>query len=136
MMGKHPDFPISYLESPYNLVAADKVGFSLPKQLVSDEVGPCANCHRLAGRTMENFARWSVGEGSEYTSKLTDFGKKFEESHWMPLRLDGLTEATFKTSKYGKALEFMQKCEQNESDPSCEWKDVPRGRFNNPSVTP
>lgn len=136
MMGAHPDFPISYLDSPYNLVAADVTGFKIPKQLVSDEVGACANCHRLAGNTAGRFARWATGEGDQYFNKITDLGKKFEESHWMPLRLDGLTAENFATSRYGKAMEFINKCDSSSTAEGCQWADVPRGRFNNPAVTP
>lgn len=133
-IGEHPDFLISDLAAPYNIVAADKLGFSLPKQLVNDEVGACNNCHRLAGGTLKNFANWSTGTGDEYFTNITESGKKFEASHWMPPRKDGLTEATWATSKYGKALDFMKKCASNENDPECLWAPVPRGNFNNPKI--
>lgn len=132
--GEHPDFLISDLAAPYNIVAGDKLGFSLPKQLVNDEVGACNNCHRLAGGTLKNFANWSTGTGDEYFTNITESGKKFENSHWMPPRKDGLTEATWASSKYGKALDFMKKCAANESDPECLWAPVPRGKFNNPKI--
>ena len=103
--GEHPDFLISDLSAPYNIVAADKLGFAIPKQLVSDEVGACNNCHRLAGGTLKNFAHWSTGTGDDYFSNITESGKKFEASHWMPPRKDGITEATWDASKYGQALE-------------------------------
>ena len=134
--GEHPDFLISDLSAPYNIVAADKLGFDIPKQLVSDEVGACNNCHRLAGGTLKNFARWSTGTGEDYFRNITDFGKKFENSHWMAPRKDGITEATWEASKYGQALKFMAKCEANSADPTCLWADVPRGNFNNPKVSP
>jgi len=133
-IGEHPDFLISDLSAPYNIVAADKLGFEIPKQLVSDEVGACNNCHRLAGNTLKNFANWSTGTGDDYFSNITESGKKFENSHWMPPRRDGITEANWATSKYGQALEFMKKCSNNSSDPTCIWADVPRGAFNNPKV--
>jgi hypothetical protein len=134
--GENPDFLISDLSAPYNIVAADKLGFSIPKQLVSDEVGACNNCHRLAGGTLQNFAKWSTGTGDEYFSNITDFGKKFENSHWMAPRAvaDGLNDANWDASKYGQALKFMEKCANNSADPSCIWADVPRGKFNNPKV--
>jgi hypothetical protein len=133
-VGENPDFLISDLAAPYNIVAADKLGFSLPKQLVSDEVGACNNCHRLAGGTLNNFAKWATGTGEDYYSNITDTGKRFENSHWMAPRLDGLNAANWDTSKYGEALKFMDKCNSNPSDPSCIWADVPRGNFNNPKV--
>jgi len=133
-MGEHPDYLVSSNGSPYNIVAGQHLGFRIPQQLVSDEVGACNNCHRLAGDTLKRFAAWTTGTGDDYFSKITDFGKKFENSHWMPPRKDGLTEETWANSRYGKALEFMKKCNSTPSDPSCIWADVPRGRFNNPTV--
>ena len=137
MMGQLADFPISNPEAPYNLVAADHLGFRLPKILVSEAAAPCTNCHTLAqGATIGRFSDWSTGTGNEYYSKITDFGKKFNESHWMPLNLEGVNETNFATSKYGKALEHLKKCGSNASDPECEWADSPRGSHNNPAVTP
>ena len=133
-IGELPDFVISDLSAPYNLIAADKLGFRLPKQLVSDEVGACNNCHRIAGGTLKDFAEWSTGTGDSYFANITDFGKKFENSHWMPPRKDGLTEANWAASKYGKALVFMKKCADNESDPECIWANTPRGSHDNPKV--
>ena len=135
-VGEHPDFLISDLAAPYNIVAADKLGFQIPKQLVNDEVGACNNCHRLAGGTLQNFAKWSTGTGDDYFSNITDTGKKFENSHWMAPRAsaDGLNDANWEASKYGQALKFMEKCASNSADPSCLWADVPRGKFNNPKV--
>ena len=131
-IGELPEFPISRLDAPYNIVAADQLGFQIPKQLVSDEIGACNNCHRLAGNTMGDFARWSTGTGDDYYSNITEFGKRFSESHWMPPRLDGVTEATWATSKFVKALDFMKKCDGNAADPTCLWADVPRGAYDNP----
>lgn len=133
-MGEHPDFLISDLGNPYSIIAGDKLGFSIPKQLVSDEVGACNNCHRLAGNTMRDFAEWTTGSGDSYYSNITDYGKKFEHAYWMPPRRDGLSMENFRASKYGKALEFMKNCAANESAPGCIWADVPRGDFNNPAV--
>jgi hypothetical protein len=134
-MGENADFPISQIDAPYSIIAADHLGFEIPKQLVSDEVGACNNCHRLAGNTNGRFARWSTGTGDEYFDKITDTGKAFEASHWMPPRTDSVTAATWDSSKFGLAVTFMQKCDGNSTDPSCIWADVPRGAFNNPSTS-
>jgi hypothetical protein len=56
------------------------------------------------------------------------------EDAGMPPRRDGLTPENWDASKYGQALKFMQKCNDNAADPSCIWADVPRGNFNNPKV--
>ncbi len=135
MLGQHPDLPISNPSAPYNIVAASHLGFSLPKIIVSEAASPCTNCHTLAqGSTMGNFSDWSTGTGDDYYSKMTDFGKKFTESHWMPLNLEGVNEANFATSKYGTALAHIKKCNNNPSLPECEWADTPRGSHNNPPV--
>jgi hypothetical protein len=134
-LGENPDFPISDLSKPYNIVAGDHLGFDLPKQLVSDEVGACNNCHRLAGDTLNRFAKWTTGTGN-YFDWITETGKKFENSHWMPPRLNGLTAENWATSEYAKALIFMDKCVQNANAEGCIWADVPRGEFNNPAVRP
>jgi hypothetical protein len=135
MLGTLPDMPISNPDAPYNIVAADKLGFQIPKVLVSDQASACINCHTLAqGSTMGNFTSWSTGTGDVYMNKITDYGKKFENSHWMPLNLDGMTADTWATSKYGKALELIKKCDANANDPACEWTDTPRGNFNNPAT--
>lgn len=133
-MGEHPDFLISDLGAPYNIVAAQKLGFAIPKQLVSDEVGKCNNCHRLAGGTLNNFGDWTTGTGDEYFSNITEHGKKFDNKVWMPPRKDGLNEGNFDASSYGKAIAFMKKCRDNANAEGCIWADVPRGDFNNPPV--
>lgn len=97
-------------------------------------MGPCNNCHRLAGNTMRSFARWATGTGDDYYGRITETGKKFENSHWMPARLEGLSESTWEASRFGAALKVMRTCEQNANDPLCIWADVPRGAFDNPRV--
>jgi hypothetical protein len=135
MLGTLPDLPISNPDSPYNIVAASKLGFTIPKVLVSEEASPCTNCHTLAaGNTLGNFTEWSTGTGDAYYAKITDYGKQFAHSHWMPLNLDGVTEESWATSKYGKALAFIKKCNATPGDPACEWADPPRGKYDNPPV--
>jgi hypothetical protein len=130
---------ISYLEAPYNIVGADSVRprpFELPKQLVSEEVSACANCHRLAGFTAGRFAEWSTGEGNEYFQKITDYGKEYPRSHWMPEKDLPATKAAYDSSEFAKAMAHIKACNRNPSDPACEWADVPRGRFDNPRIRP
>ena len=50
----------------------------------------------------------------------------------MPLNLDGVTEQTWAMSKYGRALDFIKKCDSNPSDPACDWAESPRGSVQNP----
>jgi len=144
MMGFDPDFAISWLEAPYYVVNMDAQGWTIPKQLVSDEVGPCITCHRAGGDTwMRSFANWTTGAvagggpisgGDSYWNKITDSTKAdFTKSHYMPMRLDGVDAASWDQSQWKKAVDHMNKCNANSSDPSCIWADVPRGQGNPPA---
>jgi len=143
MMGYDPDYEISALDSPYYVINMDPQGWTIPKQLVSEEAGPCISCHRAGGEQWINqFANWTTGavagggpiaEGDSYWSKITTPYKAFEKSHWMPMRLDGVTAETWPTSKYGKAMEHLNKCNSNPEDPACQWADIPRGEGNPPA---
>ena len=127
-MGEQPDFVISQNDAPYYIVNMDAQGFTIPKQEVSEASAPCATCHRNAGSSMMgDFTRWSTGAGEEYMGQRSAAGKKFINSHWMPLRLEGLNEANWATSKWGVAVDHLTKCASNSGDPSCEWDDIPRG---------
>ena len=48
----------------------------------------------------------------------------------MPMRLDGITAETWANSKWQKAMDHLNKCNKNKSDPECVWADVPRGEGN------
>lgn len=128
MMGQHPDYPISDLTKPYSLINGPSQGFGISKQLVGDTVGPCTTCHRIAGPASAEFSEWATGTGEPYFSKITDSYKAFEKSHWMPLRLEGLTAANFDASEWGLAVKHIRKCWDNQSDPDCEFAPVPTGR--------
>ncbi len=125
-MGEHPDYPISNLEAPYRLVNGDAQGFKVPEQLVSDEVATCTTCHRVAGKAFSEFSDWATGKGDAYFSKITDPYKEFEKSHWMPPRLDGLTEANFEQSRWGVAVKHIEKCMNNPNASGCQFAPIPR----------
>ena len=40
---------------------------------------------------------------------------------------------TWPTSKWARAMEHLNKCNQDASDPACIWADVPRGEGNPPA---
>lgn len=138
MMGLEPGLAISDLESPYYVINMDAQGWNIPKQLVSDEAGPCITCHRAGGDAwIRQFANWTTGAGENggamsdgYWNKITDSYKRFEKSHWMPMRLDGLDEQSWPQSPFAAALKHMNTCNTNRNDPSCVWADVPRGAGN------
>lgn len=144
MMGKHPDFEISWNASPFSVVNREAQGqafvgggnWRLPKQLVSEGADACTTCHRLGGGDgLRRFAAWATGEegldreprgtSGPLQPKLSPWGKKFENSHWMPLRLDGLNEDNWASSRYGKAMAHIKACAANENASGCEWADVP-----------
>jgi hypothetical protein len=126
-MGEHIDFPISQNDRPYYVVNMDAQGITIPKELVSPEADGCLGCHRMAGNSMMgNFTRWSLGRGDEYMGERSAKGKEFAHSHWMPSRLQGLTEANFENSEVGKAARFVEACASG-TGVGCEWADIPRG---------
>lgn len=124
-MGEHPDYPISNFDLPYKLVNGPAQGFQVPKQLVSEDAAACTTCHRAAGAAFGEFSDWAVGKGDAYFGKITDRYKAFEKSHWMPLRLEGLTAENFESSRYGVAAQHIATCMANTSAPGCEWADIP-----------
>ena len=143
-MGVHADFEISWNASPYSIVnrkaqAKARVGgnaWEIPKQIVSEEAEACTSCHRIGGgQGMRRFPMWAVGEEGLDTfasgtsgplqPKVTDWFKKFENSHWMPPRVAGLTEDTWSQSKYAKAVAHIKACAENAGAPGCVFEDVP-----------
>ncbi|MBX3203662.1 MAG: hypothetical protein KF764_01275 [Labilithrix sp.] len=144
MMGKHADFEISWNSSPFSVVnrkaqADARVGggsWDLPKHLVSEGADACLTCHRIGGGDgMRRFPMWAAGEEgldrfAQGTSgpifqRYSPQAQKFENSHWMPLRLEGLNADNWAESKYGKAVAHIKACAENGAAPECEWADVP-----------
>ena len=69
-MGEHPDFLISDIESPYNVVNGPAQGFAVPQQLVSDEVAPAPPATASPAR-LRRVRRVVDGQGDRYFSKIT-----------------------------------------------------------------
>jgi len=143
-MGVHADFEISWNASPYSVVnrkaqANAQVGggsWTMPQQIVSEDAEACTSCHRIgAGQGMRRFPMWAVGEEGLDTftqgtsgpiqGRLSDHAKKFENSHWMPPRLNGLTEATWPQSKYAAAVAHIKKCAEDATAAGCAFADIP-----------
>ena len=78
------------------------------------------------GSRLKVISKWGTGTGDSYWSKITDSYKTFERSHWMPPRPDGLNQANWPTSKWAKAVDFMQKCTSWNPPAECEFVDIPR----------
>ncbi|HWL88191.1 MAG TPA: hypothetical protein VNO21_20450, partial [Polyangiaceae bacterium] len=133
-MGEHPDFPISWLDAPYDVVNMDAQGWSIGRQLVSEKAAACTSCHRIAGPDrsrgmMLQFTAWGTlaDPNASFFSKVTDaYQTNFEKSHSMPTNLDGLNAETWRTSKWKKAADHIIQCATS-SNPDCVFADVPRG---------
>ena len=123
--GELPDYPISDITKPYRLINGPAQGFGVSPQQVGENVAACTTCHRIAGAAFAEFSEWATGKGDNYFSKITDRYKQFEKSHWMPLRLDGLTEENFEESPYGKAVKALRMCSDNPNAAGCEFAGVP-----------
>jgi hypothetical protein len=93
--------------------------------MISEEVAVCTTCHRVAGAAFAEFSEWATGEGDAYFGKITDSYKRFEKSHWMPPRLDGLTADNFEASSWGKAVKHIRACTDNPNAEGCEFFGVP-----------
>jgi hypothetical protein len=146
MMGKHPDFEISWLAAPYSVVnrpAMDEAQISgsawpKPKQLISEEASACYACHRIGnGDGMKRFPMWSTGEDGIASTRVSGTydgtiskryspaAQTFEATHWMPPRLAGLDASSWGNSAFAKAVSHIKNCAANEADPTCKWADVP-----------
>lgn len=125
-LGEHRDLPISNLDAPFRLVNGKAQGFSQPKQLVSEDAAACTTCHRVAGDAFAEFSEWSTGTGEAYYGKITDRYKAFEKSHWMPMRLEGLTAETFEGSRWGVAVKHIRRCMDEPTAEGCEFADIPQ----------
>jgi hypothetical protein len=126
-MGVDEDFALGYNDAPYSIVNMDGQGWTIPRQLVSEEASACTRCHRIGDdRWANDWIDRLVGEDGAWTSITTEAYRDFEHTFWMPPELDGLDETTFWESDYGLAVRHIQQCADDPSDPSCEWAEVPR----------
>lgn len=138
-MGVHEDFALGFNDAPYDLVARDRVcngtrcGWTMQQHLVSEEAAACTSCHRIgAGRFadswLERLEPNDSGEGTNnnaWNNRLTAHGQTFGEYAWMPPEVEGLDAESWADSDVGRAINFIQMCADNPSDPACIWEDVP-----------
>src|SRR5262249_36416405 len=116
---------IGNTDAPYSIVNMKAQGWTMQRQLVSDEAAACTACHRIGeGNMMSSFSMWSTGSGDFYYGKVTDAYKAFEKSHWMPPKLGTVTEATWADSKFGKAVSFIKGCTESGSG-NCQYAPIP-----------
>jgi len=125
-MGLHDDFQLGFNKAPYTILNSAAQGWTMPKVLVSEEAAACTKCHRIGdGRWADSWLARLEGSDSSWTSMLTESHKKFEHVYWMPPDLQSVTEANWAESEFGKALDFIQMCASNDSNPACKWEALP-----------
>jgi hypothetical protein len=143
-MGIRDGFAQGFNEAPYSLVNLEGQGWTMPQHLVSEEAAACTKCHRMGnGRWARNWLTRMEGQNIRWNELHTEHGLKFEHIYWMPPELEGLDEATWSESEYGKALDFIQSCysinpgsvsgppsndgtpPEPDPDSPCEWVDLP-----------
>jgi len=145
-MGIRDGFAQGFNEAPYSLVDLEGQDWTMPQHLVSEEAAACTKCHRMGnGRWARTWLTRMEGENFLWDDLHTQRGLKFEHLYWMPPEIEGLDEATWSESEFGKALDFIQDCytmnpgavyfgdpsngaptepEPDESSP-CKWVDLP-----------
>jgi hypothetical protein len=80
---------------------------------------PCTDCHRIAARTTAdrgNCSRWmdwATGGGllgNLFPAKLSEYGKGFPQSFWMPLEVSGIDTFIDWTNTYRSHIESLRTC--------------------------
>ncbi len=124
-MGINDDFVLGFNDAPYSILNAAGQGWSMPKQLVSEEASACTSCHRMgSGRWTSSWIDRLVGQDQAWTAITSESHRSFENVFWMPPEVDGLDAETWPTSTFGRAVAFIQECGRNPE--SCQWEELPR----------
>ncbi|HWM86027.1 MAG TPA: hypothetical protein VNO33_09320 [Kofleriaceae bacterium] len=127
-MGIDEDFALGYADAPYTIVNTEGQGWTMPKQLVSPEAQACTNCHRIGdGEWTDGWINRLVGEDSSWNQITTETYRSFAHAFWMPPDMDGLDQASWADSDFGRAVAFIQGCGRDPS--SCEWAELPTEPF-------
>jgi hypothetical protein len=138
-MGIRDGFVQGFNEGPYSLVNLEGQGWTMPKHLVSEEAAACTKCHRIGdGRWAQRWLSRMEGQDTRWNDLHTERGLKFEHLYWMPPEMEGIDEATWPETEFGKALDFIQSCAPpsttfaaggtlpvEEVAEACEWVDLP-----------
>lgn len=123
-MGIDEDFGLGYADAPYSIVNTQGQGWTMPKVLTSPEAAACTRCHRIGdGRWTDDWIDRLVGEDSAWKNLTSPAMRTFAHTFWMPPDLEGLSEATWATSEFGRAVDFIQACGANPS--GCTWAELP-----------
>lgn len=125
-MGTHDGFAQGFNEAPYSLVNLEGQGWTMPKHLTSPEAAACTKCHRIGdGRWAASWMERLEGSNGLWEKLLTPWGKRFDHYYWMPTDIEGIDNETWADSEYGKALDFIQYCEDNPDNETCVWEELP-----------
>ncbi len=110
-MGEHENYALGFNDAPYTIINTQGQGWTMPKQLTSPEAAACTRCHRIGdNRWMRDWMTRLNGTDSSWNGIVTDEYKKFNHAFWMPPDVDGLDAASWPTSDYGKAMQFIIGC--------------------------
>ncbi|MEM6992599.1 MAG: hypothetical protein AAF721_18950 [Myxococcota bacterium] len=126
-MGIDDDFVLGYNDAPYSIVNASGQGWTMPKHLVSTEANACTKCHRIGdGRWADDWFDRLEGIDGTWTTKLTETGKDFKHTYWMPPEVDGLDAESWSESEFASAMAFIRDCAANPEQEACKWEELPR----------
>jgi hypothetical protein len=130
-IGSHKSYPMNNA-APFSLVGARTKGWTMREQLVSPEARACTTCHRIAaGNTItgeqtgagESWTERAVGIDDAFqTTRVSPGFQAFANSHWMPPTLGALDDASWASSDYGKAVEFIRGCQTSKT---CVYAPIP-----------
>jgi hypothetical protein len=131
-MGIRDGFAEGFNEAPYSLVNLEGQGWTMPKHITSEGAAACTKCHRIgSGRWAKGWMKRMEGTDTRWTDLHTEHGMKFEHLYWMPPELEGIDEATWPESDFGKATDFIQNCvtlmdnEEESAAAGCRWEELP-----------
>src|SRR5262249_3116330 len=132
-----PEFPLRDATTPYVLVNYVGQGWTHQRQLVSEPVKGCNQCHRIGtGNTMRTWAPRTVGRDPTYDTMVTDaYRNDWHRSHHMPFDPNPNNPAPLPSadqwdgSPFAKAIQHIQDCltaDPNNQFSSCKFADIPR----------
>jgi hypothetical protein len=128
-MGEDPDYPIGANDMPYAIVNRRGQGWTQIESIVDARANKCLECHRM-GKGGEWTGGWLARleqTDASWENIVTTHGKKFENAKWMPpdLNVAGVDEASWATSEYQAAIDFLQTCSRTST--SCMSVPMPEG---------
>jgi hypothetical protein len=125
-MGIDADLAIGANDAPYSLINAKGQGWKYERQIVSPEASACLKCHRMgSGRWTESWISRLGGTDSSWTGITTAAFQQAAHKYWMPPDVAMDTEAMWSASVFKTALDFIESCGNNSTNPACVWKDIP-----------